>query len=157
MDDHHFGAFLARAVQELADKQERLQTEYGLGSFARWWFDQQAATLQFLDENGRLGLEAEFVDIGSFSVRAGTWVWAWANSSVLPASRERSSQLKALGGLTGMDVFVEESAFAVSEEMAWELAAISVMHLEAVGCYRAPASTGNLSMFLALTTIRSVN
>ncbi|MGK9168308.1 hypothetical protein KXR53_18500 [Inquilinus limosus] len=157
MDDHQFGVFLARAVQELNEKQKRLQTEYRLGSFARWWFDQQTATLQFFDENDRLGLQTEFVDIGSFSVRAGTWQWAWANSSVLPAVRQRSSELKKLSSLTGMDVFVEEEAFAVSEEMAWELAAISVMHLDAVGCYRAPSSNGTLNMFLALMRIRSVN
>ncbi len=157
MDDHQFSAFLARAVQELEKKQELLQTEFRLGSFARWWFDQKTATLQFFDENDRLGLEAEFVDIGSFSVQAGTWRWAWANSSVLPVLRQRSSELKELSSLTGMDIFIEEGAFAVPEEMAWELAAISVMHLDAVGCYRAPASKGVLNMFLALTKIRSVN
>jgi hypothetical protein len=40
--------------------------------------------------------------------------------------------------------------------MAWELAAIAVKHLGAMGCYRAPSSRGAPTTFLAITRILRV-
>src|SRR4030095_8204149 len=157
MDDAQFDAFVARAVEELREKQETLRVQYGPGEFTRWWFDQEKSTIQFFDGMDRLGLEADFIDIGSFSRRSSTWKWAWCNDSVLPDLRNRATGLKPLGTITGMDIFTREEPSKVDEDMAWELAAMSVLHLSAVGCYRAPSSGGDLLMFLALMKIHRVN
>jgi len=76
---------------------------------------------------------------------------------VLPKLRARAEALKELSVITGMDIFAREDPIAIDEEMAWELAAISVQHLSAVGCYRAPASDGDLYMFFALMNVRRTN
>jgi hypothetical protein len=44
--------------------------------------------------------------------------------------------------------------FLADEEMAWELAAMSIAHLKSAGCYRAP--TDHLSVFLAIVNVRIV-
>jgi len=77
MDALEFDAFLEQAVSELKRKQDTLRAEYGMGEYARWWFDQEKETIQFIDHAERVGLEVEFIDIGSFSRKSRTWKWAW--------------------------------------------------------------------------------
>ena len=151
MTDDEFEIFLRRANVELRKKQAQLKTRFGIGSYARWWFDQDNATLQFFAADDRLGLEAEIVPIGTFKQE--TWKWAWANDSFVSPLRHRGEVLKGLEGITGMSVFSRADLLPADEGMAWELAAISVMHLDALGCYRAPSS-GGLNTFLAITSVR---
>ena len=92
--------------------------------------------------------------IGSYARNSNTWKWAWSNAFVLPALRDRSVVLKALERVTGRRLFVVPEAFKLDEEcMAWELAAIGVQHVDAMGVYRAPHESG-LNTFLAITAIR---
>lgn len=156
-DDERFAALTASAYAELEAKQKRLEIEYGIGTFPRWHYDQDTALLRFFDENGNARLVAEFIDIGSFSRKSHTWKWAWSNSYVPSEMRQKGSKLKELRVSTGQPIFDQEDAFKIDESGAWDLAAISVMHLGAVGCYRAPASDGILYVFLALMDVRAVN
>jgi hypothetical protein len=156
-DAQRFAALAASAYVEVEEKQKRLEAEYGIGTFSRWHYDMETALLRFLDADGRPRLVAEFIDIGSFSRKSETWRWAWANEHVPPEMRQKSEKLNELCASTGLAIFRQENAFKIDEARAWELAAIAVKHLSAVGCYRAPASDGVLYVFLALTTIRAVN
>ena len=157
MPRERWEAFRAGAVQELRQKQRRLTTEHGIGTYSRWWFEQETGTLKFYDRADRLGLEADFIDIGSYAPRAGTWQWAWSNDSVAPEQRKASCRLREIRALTGMAIIDREEPFEIDEVQAWELAALAVMHLGALGCYRAPTSENGLLMFLALMAIRSAN
>jgi hypothetical protein len=156
MTDEEFDNFVAEANEELEQKQDQLSKDHGLGSFARWHFNQETGLLQFFGENDRPAVEADVIAIGSYSSKSNTWKWAWSNESILPPLREKSARLKELEGLTGIALFNEESTFEVDEAMAWELAAIAVKHLKALGCYRAPSSTGGPHTFLAITNVRKV-
>jgi hypothetical protein len=152
MTDDEFDIFLRRANSELRQKQECLMATFGLGNFSRWWFDQETAQLQFFDVEDKLKVSADVVDIGSFKQE--TWKWAWANETVIPSLRRRAEPLKELERITGMTVFTRADLIPIDEGMAWELAALSVMHLRSLGCYRAPHSDG-LWSFLAIESIRS--
>lgn len=144
MTDEEFDAFLATANAELKDKQSRLMQVYGLGEMKRWWFEQATEQLQFFDGNDKLALLASVVDIGSYSPKSKTWKWAWGNPSVLPDLRSRALSLRELETVTGFDLFGQEKAFVIDGEgMAWELAAISIRHLGAAGCYRSPSSSAD--------------
>jgi hypothetical protein len=157
MTNDEFEGFLASANEELRQKQDLLMQRDGLGSYPRWWFDQATAKLQFFDEADNLALEADIIDIGSYSAKTKTWKWAWSNRSVLPALREKAEKLKELERITGIALFAHDQAFAVEgESMAWELAAIAVKHLGAMGCYRAPSSSSGPTSFLAITRILKV-
>ena len=141
MTDEEFDKFLSEAVDELHEKQDILQKEYGLGKFSRWWFEQNSAKLQFFNEQDTVCLEANVIHIGSFSPKSNTWKWAWSNDSILPWLRQRAEKLKELEVITEFDLFNQESTFEIEgESMAWELAAMSVKHLSSIGCYRAPSS-----------------
>lgn len=157
MTDDDFERFLSSAMEELHEKQTLLAEKHGLGTFARWWFDQETEMLDFMDEDGRKVLEASVIDIGSFAQEPGTWKWAWANDSLTDSLRDKASSLKALADQTGFALFAEEGAFDIDgAPMAWELAAVSVRHLGALGVYRAPSSKKPLMSFLAIMTIRRV-
>lgn len=155
MTDDEFGAFIETSMDELLAKQRALQTEHGLGDFARWHFDQATEVLSFFDAEDRLALEADVIDMGSHAPDAGTWKWAWANEYVLPSLRSKAEPLKALHDLTGIGFFNSESAVSVEDEsMEWEIVAMSVRQLQALGAYRAPSSSNSLATYLAITSLR---
>ena len=157
MTDEEFGEFIGSAAEELQVKQAHLAESYRLGDWPRWWFDQRSETLDFLDEDGTKKLEASVVDIGSYSTESNTWKWAWANDSLTESLREKAGSLQALADLTGFSIFDDEAAVEIDGlPMAWELAAIGVRHLGALGVYRAPSSERPLFSFLAITSIRWV-
>lgn len=155
MTDDEFQSFVGTANAELLAKQKVLAEEYGLGSAKRWWFDQATANLQFFDAEDNLSIETDVIDVGSYSPISNSWKWAWGNDSVLPSLRQRAEKLKELEAITGFEIFGEKDPFSVNDEsMAWELTAISLKHLGAVGCYRCPLSDGDgPTTFLAIMSI----
>ena len=153
MTDEELDAFISRCVENLQVKNEHLRTAYGLGTFKRWFFSQQTGLLQFSDERGHVKMEAVYTYIGSFSTKSNTWQWGWANVSILEPLREKSAKLKELSQITGAPVF-ETPGFAGDEAMAWELSAMAVEHLGALGCYRAPSD--HLYIFMAIVSLQPV-
>lgn len=156
MTDKEFGELLSSAMEQLQERQQRLEDTYGIGRLPRWWFDQEKEQLQFLDDAGNALLEAAVIPIGSHAPQSDSWKWSWSNESILPSLREKAMPLKQLEATTGFELFSFEEAFEADEYMAWELAALSVMHLKAEGCYRAPSSNNGSHTFLAITSLRKV-
>ncbi|QXI30725.1 DUF6882 domain-containing protein [Pseudomonas vanderleydeniana] len=155
MSEQTFERLLETATAALMSKQEELHRLYALGDMARWSLDQETATTQFFDASDRMAVEAQILNIGSFSPRHSTWKWAWGNPSVPQALREKALPLKELQTITGFDLFASEEAIALEDEsMAWELTALAVQHLGALGCYRAPSTPDGPTVFLAITGLK---
>lgn len=159
MTDEEFDAFAQAASAELEAKQDALIKEYGIGSYPRWLFDQETEKLQFFDEKDRPVLEADVLQIGSYSPKSNSWMWGWANSTVLLGLRQKAERIKELEGLTGVGLFGAEHAFQVDDEaMAWDLTAFTVKHLGLIGCYRAPSSSKDgPQTFLGIVRIKKVS
>jgi len=156
MKENEFEDFLATAMEELESKQAQLEREHGFGSFHRWSFDQRNGKLEMFDEVDRKVLEADVVCIGSYVSDSSSWKWAWSNDSLLPELRSRAESLKVLGDITGIDLFAAASAFSIEDEsMAWELTAMCVRQLHALGAYRAPSSE-KLYTYFAITAIHQL-
>ena len=137
MSKKEYQAFLDSCYEELRRKQDILINEYHMGSFEDFWFDQEAKTLQFKNGNA-VGLEFYVVLIGSWSGKSNTWMWGWANESVVEEMRVESSKIKELTTLTGNAIF-EKTGFVADEYNAHELVAMAVHHLGALGMYSAPS------------------
>jgi len=152
LTDEEFQAFVDGSVAELDAKQQALTASWGLGTFGRFLFDQPTATLSFLDPDGNVRVIASVVPIGSHRRESEMWTWGWAIDGLLEPLREVAGALRSLSTTTGFPVF-ESPAFEVDPQMPWELAAMSVRHLGALGCYRVPASASDL--YLALTVVRT--
>lgn len=154
MNDHDFEVFLTTATDELKAKQANLIERHGLGSHKRWMYETDKAKLQFFNQQDELVLEADIIDIGSFSPANSTWKWAWAYENISPAMKEQSLRIKELEDFTDLVIFGENKAVDADEYLAWELAAMAVKHLNALGCYRAYSSARNVNMFFAITSLR---
>ena len=141
---------MSESVEELEGKQDKLQKEFGLGNHADFLFDQATGALDFKDASGAVRVRAQVIPVGSFSERSETWQWAWANESLLPAMRDRSQECRRLEATTGFAVF-GQPVLNAGPDMPWELAAMAVRQLDALGCYRAPSSGG--ALFLAIREI----
>jgi hypothetical protein len=157
MNDDEFELFLTSANAELKVKQAYLTQTHGFGSHKRWMFENDKAKLQFFDHDDKLVLEASIIDIGSYSPSAATWKWAWAYESINPELKADSVRIKELEDITDLVIFGEQEPFEADEYLAWELAAMAVKHLGAMGCYRAFSSARNVNMFFAITGINIVN
>jgi hypothetical protein len=157
MNDEEFELFLTNANTELKEKQAHLTAVYGFGSHKRWMFENDKAKLQFFNHADQLVIEADIIDIGSYSPGASTWKWAWAYESINPVLKIESLRIKELEEITNLVVFGEQKAFDADEYLAWELAAMAVKHLNALGCYRAFSSARNVNMFFAITEIKVIN
>jgi hypothetical protein len=152
-DEIDIDEFLAASVAELQEKQESLATAYGIGRYARYWFDQPSGTLEFRDADEQPHLSAEIVPIGSYSAKSGTWMWAWANQSILPGLRERADCFRELAGITGVELLSHE-VIEVEPDTPWEITAMAVRHIGAMGAYRAPGRASDL--YLAIMKVTPV-
>ncbi len=154
MTDPDFDDFLAARVEAFERKQDGLRGRFGLGTHARWDYDQVTGRVRFSDAAGRLMVEAAVTPIGSWSTTADTWQWGWANASIVEPGRSQSARLRGLFDATdGLECFHAES-FDCDEVQAWQLAALAVDHLGAAGCYAGPARASVL--FLAIDRIWQV-
>ena len=150
MNESQFEEFLSGAVEAVQAKNDLLEQRHGIGHFARWDHEGDSDQLTFSNPNDAHVLVAETTDIGSYSLKTKTWLWAWANESLTDAAREKAAELKKLFDVTGMRVF-SDPHFDCDEYLAWELAAASVQQLGGVGCYRGPV--GHLWNFWSINTI----
>ena len=151
--------FLDTARRELKGKQLGLRDVYGFGSFAGWKYEQATSRMAFYGQGGHLVLTASVLVIGTLSRQAKTWQWGWANDAFLPALKESSTVLKQLAAITGNEVFSRDDDFHVdNESAAWDLAAMAVKFLDALGLYTAPPATGTAPvLFFAITHISVAN
>lgn len=155
MTDQELEAFVRGSMEDLVQKQARLEVEYGFGSHARWDYDQSTERLEFFDSSDTRVLEAEVLFLGSYAPDSSTWKWAWSNEFLLPHLREKAACLKELASITGLDLFESGEAVHLDDEsMAWELAAMCVRHLGAFGAYRAPSSSQPWAIFLAIQSLK---
>jgi hypothetical protein len=156
MKDEEFELFLTNATAELKEKQAHLTAAYGFGSHKRWMFENDKAKLQFFNQADQLVIEADIIDIGSYSPANGTWKWAWAYESINAALKADSLRIKELEDITDLTIFGEKEPVEADEYLAWELAAMAVKHLNAMGCYRAFSSARNVNMFFAIIEIKTL-
>lgn len=153
MTEAQFEEFLERCVADAQQKNDVLDAEYGLNSFARWDDDGDCEVLVFSNPGQPDILEAKRTAVGSYSLRTQTWLWAWANESLTDAAREKASQLRRLAERTGMRVF-SDPHIPCDEDLAWELVAAAVDELGSLGCYREPV--GYLWIFVAIDAIARI-
>ena len=145
MTDEEFAAFIDRCYAEFEAKQKALKSK-DVGSFGRYWYDQERRRLQFFD-GPDLKMEFPFVIIGSWAHREDDWLWGWANESLLPECRKDSARCRRLTDITGFDFAVKKHVKA-DETMAYKIVAMALHVLNAEGMYRHPGKESH--MFLAL-------
>jgi hypothetical protein len=142
--------FVASCRDALAVLQSSLDHRLGIGSYERYDYDQATKQLVFSNK-GVPGLIADLEVVGTYSKVAGTWMWSWANFSLLSKVRTRMKRVRTLGEQRS---FPRLTTYLWPGEKsdAWDMAAIAAHVLRAQGVYRSPGESTDL--FMTISKIR---
>src|SRR5262245_2441460 len=145
--------FIDLAMQCLTRQQDHRKTEFELGSWPRYDYDQEAGMLTF-SSNGRVGVVADMHIVGSTSKRSGTWLWAWDNPSILEHVKHCLADVRAYGEAHGLDKLTT-ATWPGDEHDGWEMTAATAFILRAEGAYRSPGDHG--ALFMVLRNVRRLS
>lgn len=135
-----YEAFVADSEAYLKSVQDQTKAEFNLGAYERYDWDQENETLVFSDQDiAKVIAQIQFV--GSISIETNTWLWAWANDSVLPGLYEEIWRVKAFGEENNYWQ-LHMSKWEADEVDGWTMTAIAANLLRARGAYRSPKDNG---------------
>jgi hypothetical protein len=146
-----FVALVTRAHEYLSAQQDVLREEFRLANWQRWHWDQDTGLLVFSDGDGVPHLIAEVQFVGSISTVSGTWLWAWANSTVDAALIRGVAQVRAFGEREDIAQLTTDK-WEATEVDGWEMTSIAAYLLQARGGYRTPSDTG--FTYMVMSSIR---
>jgi hypothetical protein len=122
--------------------------EWGLGTADKWGLDQTTGliTWTFTDRTA----EAEAQILASHNSSAGTWVWACANPSILPALQTASQEVCTWLEDNG-HAHLAQPKLAVTPDTARTLTALATRITKATGFYRGSGASDVLITFGPVT------
>lgn len=144
--DDDYNKLLNDCVAEIERKNQKLVDEYGFGSFQRWDIDQEDGELVFSD-GGVPKLICSVSILGSFSELSETWMWGWANPSLLKTLTRDTEAVREYGEKNRIEDLTVEKTTATEGE-AWALSALACRILSGLGLYRGPTGNGFVIMML---------
>jgi hypothetical protein len=126
--------------EDMIEQPATAHRSWGLGSATRWDLDQRTGLISwtFLDKIATAPAQI----IASYSPRAGSWRWAWANPSILPELSRDSRTIRDWAQANGGHTALTEPDVAADDEKAGSLAALAVRITRATGFYRGTGSAG---------------
>ncbi len=133
-----FTAFVDGSMEGLRLQTEAHQSTWRFGKSERWDFSQDTGELVFTFPDMIVRAPAQI--IGSLDSREGTWMWAWANSSISDSLARDSARVREYGEQHHIRRLTTPTW--PGEEMdGWHMAALANRLCESNGVYRGPAST----------------
>ena len=151
-DDTAWQSLVASSVAYLQEQQSVLMRDFRLGEHQRWDWDQERGELTFSND-GKVAVVCGIVMTGSLSLVSGTWLWSWANESILEPLKEPLIELREFGAEREFEK-VAGACWSGTEEDGWEMTAVAAKFLGALGAYRSPKEEG--FTFMAITSARWV-
>ncbi|MGW3661325.1 DUF6882 domain-containing protein [Streptomyces sp. NPDC005151] len=113
---------------------------WGLGSADRWGLDQRTGIITWTFPDRTATAPAQL--LGSYSSSSESWLWAWANESILPEMSRDARAVRDWAEANGHPALAEPKVKA-DEQKAAALAALAVRITKAAGFYRGPGSTSS--------------
>jgi len=149
MNEHEYWEFEHEAVHRLIDLNKSLETTFKIGSYQRFDYDQETCEFVFSDD-GIPKVIAKFQVVGSFSTETKTWLWSWANASILETACDQMHRVREFG-VTHDVAKLADAKWDADEADGWEMTAVSADIIGAKGAYRCPSKNG--FMFVVYTDI----
>lgn len=106
---------------------------WGLGTADRWNLDQRTGLISWTFPDKVATAPAQIV--ASYNPTAGSWLWSWANQTILPAMSQASHTVREWGMANSFTALTEPK-LDVDDETAASLAAFAVRITRATGFYR---------------------
>jgi hypothetical protein len=144
-----YESFAQKCIQELKVLQDQLHEQHDLNWYDNWFYNHSTGLLTFSTDQAELNFR--YIDIGSYSEKATTWLWSWDNPDTPEKVKQASALIKEFGQKSGYTKLTT-GYFASDEYEAWEFAAIAAHLTNAIGVYR-PVNDNQLQIFLVLTEL----
>src|SRR5687768_14155193 len=138
--------FRDEACQTFLESSKKVNEEFKLGSWPRWYYQQETGELVF-SEKGVPKVIAKVQAAGSWSKLSNTWMWAWQNSSVLPSAKKDIDKVRKFG-MENSFAELADPQWACDKEYAWTVTAVAGHLLNAKTAYRAPYENGALYLLV---------
>jgi uncharacterized protein DUF6882 len=145
-----FDHYVHEACEQLQERQDQLAKDYKLGKWERYDWDQEREELIF-SQGGVPKVIAKVQFVGSYSKVSNTWLWAWANDTVLPGMKMDVARVRQLGTKMGWERLTNPQ-WPATERDGWDMTGVALRVLDAKGAYRSPDEHG--LTFMVITSIR---
>lgn len=123
-----------------------------INDYPRWDYYQESAQLVFSgSERPDLVADVEFV--GTLSTASDTWMWSWANFSLLEPVRSRIEAVRDFGEEHGYPLLTVPKWKAYLQD-GWHMTALALDVLGGMGVYRAPSDNGFIFMVVMSAQLR---
>lgn len=123
---------LFKAGRALIGTLAEAHSGWGCGRAERWGLDQTTGLIQWTFPDRIATAPAQI--LASYSRPKGTWMWAWANESILPPLR-RDAQRVRDWALSNGHPELAEPVLSADEHLVSDLSALAVLITEAKGFY----------------------
>jgi hypothetical protein len=142
LDTISFPDLLHKSVEYLADQQEICKAKYKLESYTDWFAEQETGELAFFND-GVKKLIINYECVGSVSIKTNTWLWAWANKSILDEVKSDLKIVRSYGQKRQFDHLMFEQWLG-TEVDGWQMTSIAAYLMKAKGAYRVPTTADGL-------------
>jgi hypothetical protein len=153
MNEKDYQALVRDSNDYLKTQIERCKADFQIGSYSRYDWDQQKGELVWSDD-GIPKVIAKVQFVGSISTKSNTWLWSWANPTIIDPVKQEIRKVKAFGERKGIERLIS-AKWTADETDGWEMTALAARLLEARGAYRSPDSDG--FTFMIITDINWAN
>jgi hypothetical protein len=134
MDQEAFHLYVKDTVAKLDAKITSMRQNSGIGDYDSYEYSQDSGLLHF-SVNQKIVKSYRTVFIGSLVEKEKSWLWGWANPSLKPVIKKAAEKIKGLEEFTGLPIF-SSPAIQADEGTAYELSAMAIDYLGAMGLYR---------------------
>ncbi|WP_329164529.1 hypothetical protein OG709_02010 [Streptomyces sp. NBC_01267] len=124
--------------EDMIEQLAQAHMSWGLGSADRWGLDQRTGIITWTFPDKTATAPAQI--IGSYNPSAASWLWAWANESILPEMSRDARTVRDWAKDHGHLALTQPKVDA-DEGKAATLAALALRITEATGFYRGTGST----------------
>jgi hypothetical protein len=119
--------------EDMIEQLAGAHASWGCGTAQRWGLDQQTGLITWTFADKTATAPAQI--LASYNPTSSTWLWAWANESILPAMSRDARELRDWAQQHGHQNLTEAKVTADAEAAA-TLAALAVRITRATGFYR---------------------
>ena len=135
-----YEARIEQAADAMREKQKALVDRFQLGTHGRFDWSQEQGVIVF-SNNGVPKVAADIQFAGSYSSTSKTWLWAWANDTILPKMSSDSKRVLQYGREHHFKRLTE-AKWPAGEVDCWEVTTLQAHLTNAEGMYRTPDNNG---------------
>lgn len=140
--------------EDMIDQLARAHRSWGLGSADRWDLDQTTGIITWTFPDKTATALAQI--LGSFSHTSSSWLWAWANKSILPEMSRDAGIFRDWAEAHGHH-HLAEAKIDVDEKAASTLVALAVRITNATGYYKSPGSNSAVIITFGPVTLTAAD